>query len=501
MTRKNLLLNIFWTFLYAMLTLFLVLHHEIWADEAQVWLIVKNLSIFGMFEHLVNEGHPCFFYLLVYPLAKMNFSIFSMQLLCWFSCVVGVFLLLNFSPFSKFAKASIVLSSGFFYFLPVIARSYSILPLLIFTAAILYEKVQKNPQKYSIPYALILAFIANTHVIMFVFVAVLACFFVYDNFVKQKNMTKQTISSCAIVGFALFAVIVQLLGTFASNAAISFSFDNVLVETFKTVSIFFLNSIGLVYKSVYNPIRFTPIAIIAAVVMFFMFLLCMVQLAANNKRMFLLALGAIGFQFFIYIFSYKAMLYQTRIFGAYLILIFCFWIVCSQDEVQQKFKIFSKKFLNIMMGIFFILTFVCGIHAALLDVFYNYSSAGETAEFLRKNTEPDSVIIPNFIAFPLAVYEKLPERKYYDTSNDRFLTYVIWKDRGYYSDKEFDFLIEKNIKEKKFKHTYVIASSLLHLTQFEKVMPQKYKLIYTSPPAIATGEAFRVYKYIGPIKN
>ena len=102
MTKKNILINLLWTFLYALLTLFFVLHHEIWADEAQVWLIVKNLSIPEMLKHLVNEGHPCFFYLLVYPLAKLNFSIFSMQILCWLSCAASVFLLLTFSPFNRF---------------------------------------------------------------------------------------------------------------------------------------------------------------------------------------------------------------------------------------------------------------------------------------------------------------------------------------------------------------------------------------------------------------
>lgn len=501
MTKKNILINLLWTFLYALLTLFFVLHHEIWADEAQVWLIVKNLSIPEMLKHLVNEGHPCFFYLLVYPLAKLNFSIFSMQILCWLSCAASVFLLLTFSPFNRFSKTAIILSSGFFYFLPVVARSYSVLPLLVFAAAILYQKAKEKPNLYAIPYALILAFISNTHVIMFVFVFLLGCYFVYDNFVKEKNISKQTVSFCVIVGIALLAVVLQLLGTFSSNAAIGFSVDNIFVETFKTLSIFFLNSVGLVYKSVYNPIQFTPIAIIGAIAMFCLFCLCLVQLAMNNKRMFFLAFCSIGFQFFIYICSYKAMLYQTRIFGAYLILIFCFWTVCSQTEIQKNLKLFSKKALNIVLGIFFAMTIVCGIHAALLDVFYNYSSAGETAEFLKNNTEPDAVIIPNFIAFPLAIYEKLPQKRFYDVSNNRYLTYVIWKDNGFYSDEYFDALVRKNVREKKFKHTYIIVSSLLNLSHFEKNMPQRYELLYTSPPAIATGEAFRIYKYKKPAKD
>ncbi len=36
--------NIILTFVYALFTLLIVLHHEIWADEAQVWMIAKNVS-------------------------------------------------------------------------------------------------------------------------------------------------------------------------------------------------------------------------------------------------------------------------------------------------------------------------------------------------------------------------------------------------------------------------------------------------------------------------
>ena len=62
-SKKTLFKNIICTILYAVFTLIIVLHHETWADEAQVWLLAKHLSIFdfSLFKHLVNEGHPSFF--------------------------------------------------------------------------------------------------------------------------------------------------------------------------------------------------------------------------------------------------------------------------------------------------------------------------------------------------------------------------------------------------------------------------------------------------------
>ena len=101
--KKSLKINILLTVLFALFTLNTVLRHEIWADEAQVWLLVKYLSPVGLLKHLVNEGHPSFFYFLVMPFAKMNFSIMAMQIICWLGTVFGAFLILQFSPFSKFA--------------------------------------------------------------------------------------------------------------------------------------------------------------------------------------------------------------------------------------------------------------------------------------------------------------------------------------------------------------------------------------------------------------
>ena len=144
-----------------------VINHEIWADEAQVWLIVKNLSIPEMLKHLVNEGHPAFFYLLIMPFAKAGFPIFSMQIICWLCSSAAVFLLLQFSPFSKFSKFAITASAGMFYFFPVIARSYSIIPLLVFALAVLYPKAKEKPFLY----AFLLVILANTHIIMFAFCA------------------------------------------------------------------------------------------------------------------------------------------------------------------------------------------------------------------------------------------------------------------------------------------------------------------------------------------
>ena len=49
-----------------------------------------------------------------------------------------------------------------------------------------------------------------------------------------------------------------------------------------------------------------------------------------------------------------------------------------------------------------------------------------------------------------------------------------------------------NLKEKKI---YILASNFMNANNFEVTMPEKYKLLYVSPPCFAIGEAFKIYEY------
>ena len=219
MKKQSLSISIIITIIYGILTLFCVLHHEIWADEAQVWQLCKYLSLPELSSHLHNEGHPILLYLLTMPFAKIFPTALPMQLMCWGAMVISVFLLMRFSPFKLYSKLAIIFSAGFIYFLPVIARNYSIIPLLVFLLAILYEKRDKRPYLY----AFILACLANTHIIMFAFCSILFIFFFYENIIKNNDSKKRFILPCLIVLLGLCACVLQLYNTTSSNYFISFS--------------------------------------------------------------------------------------------------------------------------------------------------------------------------------------------------------------------------------------------------------------------------------------
>jgi len=56
--------------LYLFITLYAVLNHEPWRDEAQSWLIARDANFFDIFKLLPFEKAPALWYLILLPLAK-----------------------------------------------------------------------------------------------------------------------------------------------------------------------------------------------------------------------------------------------------------------------------------------------------------------------------------------------------------------------------------------------------------------------------------------------
>ena len=436
MMNKKTAINIIILIIYALLTFFVVMHHEIWADEAQVWLLSKNLSLFGLFKHLVQEGHPSLFYLIMMPFAKTGCSVIMMQVFCWLCSVVGVFLLLQFSPFSKFEKASIVLSSGFLYFFPVIARSYSMIPVLVFLAAILYKK----QKEYPVFYAVVLALIANTHIIMFAFSAILGAYFICNNVLKEKAYEKKYLISAGIISVGLIAVILQLAATpFGASCAIKYNLDSILKNITDTFSQFFGNSFGFSSS-------------VVLVIISMLFLIIFVYIFKKSKSLFTLAVLSIGFQFFIYITSYSLNIYPTKSFCAFLILIFCLW------------QIDRNKSAKIIICMFFLLSFFNGLR--------------------------DSVFIPLPEPYAIAVMLYLPDRKFWSGTNTTYIKYMKWSCNKNNSNGSIVF----DFKDVKAKHIYFIIS--VPNPAIEALLKDKIEVLYTSRPSIAEGEAFKIIEYI-----
>ena len=121
------------TTVFLILEAVLIAHHEMWRDEIQPWIIVRNSSsIYMMFQHLIAEVHPGLWYLMLYALSYFTDSPLGMQILHLIIAGAIVYIFARYSPFTKLQKVLFAFGYMIVYEYATISRSYSTGVLLIF---------------------------------------------------------------------------------------------------------------------------------------------------------------------------------------------------------------------------------------------------------------------------------------------------------------------------------------------------------------------------------
>jgi hypothetical protein len=143
--------------IYAGLLAWAIPHHEPWADEAQAWQIARTLPFLQMFHVLSYEAHPALWYLCLWVLSRLHVSYAGMH---WVAAAIGfsgVAVLVTTSPFPRFIKLLLPFTFYLAFQYAIVARSYVLVPLLIFLCAYFW------PQKLERPFtlALCLGLLAN----------------------------------------------------------------------------------------------------------------------------------------------------------------------------------------------------------------------------------------------------------------------------------------------------------------------------------------------------
>jgi len=139
--------------------------HEPWADEAQAWQIARSLSLRQMFQVLRYEGSPGLWHLLLWCLSRLHVSYAGMRWTSGAIALAGVAILLLCSPFPRWLKLLLPFTFFLLFQYAVVARSYVLAPILLFSLAALWPRRFEKP----IAVAVTLGLLANValHLAMF----------------------------------------------------------------------------------------------------------------------------------------------------------------------------------------------------------------------------------------------------------------------------------------------------------------------------------------------
>lgn len=441
------------------ITFVTVLHHEVWSDEAQAWVLVRDTSFIELIKLVRIEGHPLLWYFLIMPFAKIINSfnaIMSMQILNWLLVIIGMGIFVFKSPFCKMIKFVVLFSSGILYWYPVVARSYCLIPILIFLLAILYPKQKEHP----FGYVALLILLANTHSIMFGFCAALGLVFAYNCF-KTKNKANYlaviigTISAIFIISYLWGSwnenLVVRTLPHTTGFAGIRIAFDELTknIYGYSNILCYILLIIFLIFSSV----------------IFFI----------KDKKIFFTYISSILYQFLIYIYCWGVI--PHRAYTSVLITIFCFWTM--KDVFQDKCL---QKVIKTVFVIVLLLAIKNGIEHCIRDIFFEHSGGKAAAKYIIDNIPENAFILVNESFTSVSISAYIPENKtkwkFYSDINKDFYTYIKYKKAQFISLYDIKKYLQKH------KNIYVILCK----SSFKYIEP-----IYKSDKNIHSKEIFEIY--------
>jgi len=137
-------------------------HHEPWADEAQAWLIARDVGVVELFAHVLRyEGTPGLWHLILMAPAKAGLPYWSLGVISGVIAAAGVSILLTYCKVPLLPRLMLPFSFVLLYQYAVVARSYVLLPILLFSIGAIYR--DKTRRIYLFTLLLCLLADANLH--------------------------------------------------------------------------------------------------------------------------------------------------------------------------------------------------------------------------------------------------------------------------------------------------------------------------------------------------
>lgn len=423
---------------YAIFTLIVLLYHENWRDEAQSWLIARELNLFELFQQLKYEGHPALWYLILMPFAKVGLPYITANLIAWTISIISAFLFIKYCPISFKGKIVILLSSIFLYDYTIFARSYCLILLFVILLCIIYPKRKEKP----ILYHLILALLANTHIIMLGFVGMiwitnLFCDVIKDTTCEKTEKKKRIVGLCISAG-GVGLLFLQIFSSVNYNSQNIFYYNGFNILNGKIM--YFFKSFSLIFGN-------------GSIIVFWITLFGIIGYGIKKHlKQTIVFLGSFIFQIIVYVFIYAG---NNHIYYTFLILLLYFLWSTKLEEKEQKN--IPNKILEVFIFVLFILNALFFCLFPFFDLTKSYSGSKDMANYIKQNIPEETIFLCTNKVLSVSIIPYLSSNYVFiDVVNEEEFTYIVWDDTVNQESSLKD--IKKQINQFKEKRVYIIAT-------------------------------------------
>jgi hypothetical protein len=162
--------------LYTAVASWLAYTHAAWADEAQAWLIARDCTLGQiLFERMHYEGTPGLWHALLWTLTRLGCPYGAMHVLSVAAGAAAAYLVLRYAPFPAPVRWLLPFSFAPLFQTAVVARSYSLVPVLVFGLCMAMLALRPRP----VLVAVLAGLLANTSLIAFCLTMGLVGYYVF----------------------------------------------------------------------------------------------------------------------------------------------------------------------------------------------------------------------------------------------------------------------------------------------------------------------------------
>lgn len=425
--------------------------YEAWRDVSQSWIIVRDLSLPELFAQLGYEGHPCLWYIFLLPFAKLGMPFEYISIVSMIPMAVAIVLFLRYAPFGLFQKGTIVFSSLCMYYLPVVARSYALVPLLLMLVYTLYPTRMVRPVRYACAVFLL----CQVHILLCGIVGMLMFMWALEasiSLYKKKDgvSLKKCVVSLAIMLISVLLLFVQVKGSVTNNQYVGINALESITDlrhlVFGTLSAGGNYVTGVEFYDYGNTVWW----FILAPVFIAILALVILWLIRAPKSAIIFGVSFL-WQAIIHIFIYSA--HMHHILLLMWVLVFCVMLAMDElngDQVHQRKK--CDQLLSRMLVYGVVLLCVLGYNKTYREIQFEvhtqkYNSYSTyVAHVISEELPEDAIVICDAENFASCVAAYLPQGKCYNPTrkNDRIFFHQDGKPASWCSQ---DVLLDEPVQD------------------------------------------------------
>ena len=419
--HSGIYLNLLILSIFFILSLIGILHHEIWLDEAQHFLIARDSkSLHELFRICRIEGHPVMWNILLFIITRFSSNPFWMQFVHIVISCLTVFLLLK-SKLSLFEKILIIFGYYFFYEYNILSRNYGI---SAFFMILLVHYYLKDPAGIT-RLAVMLFFLAQTHLFSMIFSCAFALTFILiqrRSFYLQSSRRLITAGLIILAGWTISAWFIippwQYGMKFIGYDSTGYLSSERIIKTVSVglKGIFYIPDYHAPGHHFFNSLYFLTLNLAAWKIYLLSAAAFLIPAWILKNNRFALILFCSFFIIFISIYFYLPLVNGIRYFGYFYVTFLCCYFIARPGILKYglfiSFLIFALQFFN-------------GIYAYTMDLQFPFSEGKNISNYIKQvRLKDEKIFILNATLRPaISAYTG---EKYFATENGQYLSYCHW---------------------------------------------------------------------------